>query len=604
MSGININISRVAYLTCDDMHANVVRAFVSCLHFDADLTAPSLFECQVLSTPFDLFFRIDELSKDRVRKLLIIIDYQSIMEQPKERLNDYFCVIRDTVLCFPEIDFFFDKTRWKENSLDIWSFFKKTSLGSSIIQECGDKVDFGFHSFRFLPDGLSILSFVEIRDDGFHVNEEAYLEIDKKDESVPWNPLKSILLGKKNLFDASNLRYLFKRHKADELRLNRNFKDVQDSRYFNLALCVEEERGQSLFNSLALFLNGYRVRPITSADELKGVNKNFKKGSEQDLKHLLILRDYDLQFPDASTESSDIKSARLWNFDPTVTNSVFHCLKESFKIGKLKENGWNPVRVFRNSVVANRMWHYQVRSDYWSNLQVIHTYFVSKGYQDQKGKTRMKFRLPGKQPLSSIEERLNHLLILPGLNKPVSGIYSPFQDIPDVKERYRSIRMEESRNPITTKRISADGHSVPLDLYNLVKSMVERAEAYYDDSRFVHAVIVANEAIEIMNGFHQALTLRAYRCQALAENAVAANVLGTDEEDLAIDTEFRLKRIIGQVLRLSSLGDEKGRKSQNTLNQIFNDIRLFCQTKEHFLAENVVIREIGHLNEGFFYTRG
>ena len=116
----------------------------------------------------------------------------------------------------------------------------------------------------------------------------------------------------------------------------------------------------------------------------------------------------------------------------------------------------------------------------------------------------------------------------------------------------------------------------------------------------IHSVIVANEAIEIINGFHQALSLRAYRRQALAENAVAANILGTSEHALAKDTEFRLKRIKEVITRLSSLGDYKRTKSKNTLNQIYNDIRIFCREKEHFEAESVVVRAIGHLNEGIF----
>lgn len=598
MSGININFGRVEYLTCDIHHARIAQEFVAKLHFDADLTAPALFGTQFISTPFDLFLRIDRLFSGHSQEISVIIDYQSILNlKDKSQRKDYFSVIRDTVLCFPEVGFFFDETVWEKNPCSVSDFFEKVSMGSKIFKDFSGDVDFSLHSFRFLPERREILPYVDIQEESVCFNENKY----RQDQEEKWNPLKFILLGRKNLFDASNLRCLFKRHKAEELNLKQNFFDMQNSRFSNLALCVEEERGQSMFNSLALFLNGFRVRPITSSYELKQVNQNSSGKNTPKL----ILRDYDLQFPDAPAESSDIKNARLWNFDSSAPKprSVLHCLRESIKIRNLKEKGWNPIKAFREEFNRNTLWHFQKDSDYWSNLSEVATCFVSKGFQDREGRTRLFFKLPVKQPISEIKERLDHCLVLPGLNKPVSGLYSPFHKIPLIEETFRKVQTEESNHPIITKRTSTEGHSVPLDLYNLANNMVGRAEAYYDESRFVHAVIVANEAIEIMNGFHQALSLRAYRCQALAENAVAANVLGTDENDLAIDTDFRLKRIISQVLRLSSLGDEKGRKSQNTLNQVFNDIRLFCQEKEHFLAENVVIREIGHLNEGLFFKR-
>ena len=103
-----------------------------------------------------------------------------------------------------------------------------------------------------------------------------------------------------------------------------------------------------------------------------------------------------------------------------------------------------------------------------------------------------------------------------------------------------------------------------------------------------------------MNGFHQVLSVRAFRCLSLAENAAAAGALGTSEEGLSKDTEFRLRRIRDVVTRLSSLGNEgyqKRNKSRNTLNQIYNDIRLYCKDKEYFKAEDEVVRAIGHLNE-------
>ena len=151
MSGININFGRVEYLTCDIHHARIAQEFVAKLHFDADLTAPALFGTQFISTPFDLFLRIDRLFSGHSQEISVIIDYQSILNlKDKSQRKDYFSVIRDTVLCFPEVGFFFDETVWGKDPCSVSDFFKKVSMGSKIFKDFSGDVDFSLHSFRFL----------------------------------------------------------------------------------------------------------------------------------------------------------------------------------------------------------------------------------------------------------------------------------------------------------------------------------------------------------------------------------------------------------------------------------------------------------------------
>ena len=71
-----------------------------------------------------------------------------------------------------------------------------------------------------------------------------------------------IISGYDNTFDASNLRYAIKFRKYLHLKVHnsRNFSKIQDSRFNNLAICIEEESKQNIFNSLASFTaSAYRL---------------------------------------------------------------------------------------------------------------------------------------------------------------------------------------------------------------------------------------------------------------------------------------------------------------------------------------------------------
>ena len=143
-------------------------------------------------------------------------------------------------------------------------------------------------------------------------------------------------------------------------------------------------------------------------------------------------------------------------------------------------------------------------------------------------------------------------------------------------------------------------HGVPLDLYDLAKGMISRASDYYGKGRFIKAAVISSEAIEVLNGFHEALMLQAYHILATSENAIAMNTIGGSESALAKDAKFRIKKIEHDVDRMLARSRKDRRDLKyNILNQIFIDCRSLCQAKEHFMAEDCFISALAHVNEGF-----
>ena len=130
--------------------------------------------------------------------------------------------------------------------------------------------------------------------------------------------------------------------------------------------------------------------------------------------------------------------------------------------------------------------------------------------------------------------------------------------------------------------------------------MISRASEYYGNGRFIKAAVISSEAIEVLNGFHEALMLQAYHILATSENAIAMNTIGGSESALAKDAKFRIKKIEHDVDRMLARSQKDRRDLKyNILNQIFIDCRSHCQAKEHFMAEDCFISALAHVNEGF-----
>lgn len=564
--GLNIRLSHFLYISADPAKAFSVEKQSST--WSNRINNPYTFSTAVIEHPFQIYSQIVENQKDKSIRLSVLIDYKSFMKFASKWAS-FSTVIRDSILCFPEINFYFDE-RPIDDSHGITNFLDfliKDGCWFSIPPEIVESVDINMHTFNS-----------EQPNDGGKAKRRRHPQADS-------GPYDELLIGKDNLFDASNIRFFLKELRYNELSLHRNYADIQKSRSKNLALCVEEERSQCLFNSLSLFLNGFRVLPVSSAGELYRAN--------QQLHPQIILRDYDLQFADASDNWERLKK----QYQLSDTSLAIHVIR-----------GWRfdqTAKIWETKLNSNNL--------YWNKFieAKTPTFYVSKGAQDKDGNRILFFDIPktnddnSQQFAKGVGKMELHL---PGIYKPVSGVYTPFHVINMIRERYEDIyKINDGKLPIITSRTEEGGHGVPLDIYNIVKSMVDRAEGYYKNNRFVHSLIVANDAIEIMNGFHQALSIRAYRCLALAENAVSSNIIGGDEKELMRDTAFRLNKIELDVTRISSIGNIKDNLNiinrRNVLNQIYSEIRVNCKDKEHFFAENSVIRSIGHLNEGYSFSR-
>ena len=522
----------------------------------------------VVSEGVELESFLDSYDK-KLSELYVIIDYVSFCDEKyNARINSI--KIRELILKYPEINFAFDEHLLHKYNVQDISFvdFLIPSENLSIVD---------FKKEVFLNEGKEEDK-EENKIKNLILKEMHTFDIDDKDgidESTKKKTYNSILrfcYFNDNLFDASNLRFALKALKYQSINVDkRNFARIQLSRSKHLAFIVEEERSQSLFNCYATYASGFRCLPVTTAQELNWLNG---------LKTVpnLILRDYDLQFPDEAGKE-DIHQIRGWRH----------------KRGDV-EIPWEPSLDGGNS--------------YWSSLcqydNLTRIPDAQKVYYISKGGERLKIRLQDSWGIKGSPNDNNNILILPGLEKPISGIYTSFAKI--LGEVYKDAiytKKNSKHDFIDTKRRQGD-HGVPLDIYYMVKSMVDRARLYFENKRYVHAAILAQEVIEVLNGFHEALLLQAYYILAVSENAIAMDIIGGDEDALRSDAMFRIHKIkyeIDRILRRTNkkenLLDNRRAFKYNVLNQIYSACRKSCKEKEHFKAEDCFISAMAHVNEGY-----
>lgn len=434
-----------------------------------------------------------------------------------------------------------------------------------------------------------------------------FLTLPEKDQYFILNLVHS----KDNLFDVSIIRYAIKLWKYAELDVHRhNFRSIQNSRRDNLAISVEEEDQQNLINSYSLFANGFRVWPVTSASELMSVNDQTQK---EEINPAIIVRDYDLQFYDSScVDNKDpreaIKKIRgyrdsldgEWTThvqDSTCWSSFYTVFKENAR--ERHQFASLPRKAFVSVCDRKDVKHpvYFVSKGKWNVKILPPGRFISRiGKKDSKEVIQMSHYYTDKKGD----------LCLPGLNKPISGIYTPFMCIPEIRQRFDSIKPDEKAYLDTNRECHSHGTS--LAIYSLVVSLIQRAEKYYQNEKYIHAAILAIEAIEYLNGFHEVLLLKAYQVLALSENAIAMNTVGGEEELLREDTLLRIKKIEDELEWLLRrvpkkwklfTYDERREFKYSLLIQIYSDCRLFCKEKEHFSSEDAFISAMAHVSDGF-----
>lgn len=630
-------------------------------------------------------------------------------------------IIAKTILKYPEVMFLFDES-WQEKQNDNKPNNEINFTDFLFYDGCDDVVSIykDYHQYRV-----------------WHEQPFAFIKRN-------WD----------NLYDGSNLRFAIKRYFYRQLCVSRyNFSAVQDSRKDYLAFCIEEEHSQIRFNSYALYTNGFRVLPISSAQDLKDFNSYLK---DCNLKFPpVVVRDYDLQFADEKTDDKHEETIDGVKVKINVIDDIRGVKFFDSSDCRLYQGRWHVL------TYDSKKKDY----DYWSSFLEYPVYFISKGGHGIKIAETDKFleksrkQLTTKQRKQLVKERIkiSFLLrgilderktelnddrqkqaealfdkrrelrkqikiidcnkrnndresvfldgtteqIVRGIEKPISGVYLPFHSFSKVKDRYQSFGLtkqiierealdlaEKCKNKkenrivknfilrkyrlyfedhipfawkvsrkisncpfegkehicsiekhiekeakskkqdwiISTERENHN-HGVPLDLYDLAKSMLGRATDYYQHENYIKAAVLAWEIMEVLNGFHEALTLQAYHIQAISENAIAMNVIGGSETALKEDTIFRIKKIKNEIDRILSRSNnddktdagqfntlktlwnrlsndakaERRELKYNILNQIFSDCRKVCKDKEYFGAEDCFISAMAHVNEGFTF---
>lgn len=382
--------------------------------------------------------------------------------------------------------------------------------------------------------------------------------------------LRTLLKVGNNMFDAANLRYVIKQWKIIQLNCSFNYQKIESSRKSHVAICVEEENEQCYYNCYVLFANGYRSLPVTSATFLRELLSVDLKGERT------IIRDFDLQFPDETQMSNNIN-----------------------EVDKIRGFKFDNEKQWQNFI--------DDKSEYWSvkDYSDNNVHFITYGYKGLVVEhNRSKVEISEDQSV----------LKVPGMTKPIIGIITPLSKyMVSLLKKTSSMRysVKDEEYVMVLDRENHQ-HSAPLDLYDMASSMIQRAEFYFNCNNYLLSAIVSQEVVEMLNGFHRALSLQAYYVHVKAENALAINVLGGDDKILAEDATLRVKRIKEDIDRMLAEKEDDRSSSMkkkirdatrlNVLNQLFSDCRLFCKEKEHFEAEDVFISEMAHINDGFSFS--
>lgn len=463
--------------------------------------------------------------------LIVVVDYFSFKKSGEEAPIQE--ILRELIVEYPEVKFVFHKTKDTPDSFG--NFLGIENVEATIKKEDGEYIT---ETFKVLDEYLHYI----------HTLDE-----NEPDEKDIIDAVKLLVHCESNLFDASNLRntikaYFFSgRDGCQNVKLN--YANIQTSRSLNLAYCIEEEKSQNLFNSYALYINGYRVRSINTLTELKTASAINKP------KPSIIIRDFDLQFEDKPAEGEE-------------------------------GNEINKIRGFDRTKQTLAL------DPYWKNLSSVKTYFITQASKNELRLSHPKERSDnGNAGFINDKEKGWGIV---GLQKPINGIYA-LHEIPDIKLVYRSCQDSSEFNIDRINSKGNTGHSTAPFMYHIAESLIDRAQKYYDIEEYMLAAILSREALEVLNGFHKTLMWKACHLHAISENALIMDQIGCNDKILAINTQKRLLDIKNEVARISG----KNKANKNVLSQIFNDIRQTCRDREHFESADIALKMMVHETHKF-----
>lgn len=530
----------------------------------------------------DLLFFLENLNLIRLSNLILIIDIYSLDSSTEKDNRQFF---KEIIVRYPEVKINF--LSFKNDWMSFFTMKDESTLNSTADESSKQTI--------IVP---SIHSFDLFNKDSFDL----------------------LIRGKSNLFDASNLRNYLKQDFYNTLNVKSNNFKAQESRLKNFALAVEEEISLAYFNGYALYANGYRSMPITSYIELD----SFKKYIGPNIYGKnIIVRDYDLQFEDNEIDADlifklrglkkqyrKIKEenkwkGRLYSFfrrQLKNLNKEYSSLLESYESINVNNGEKNLKEFYKKKLEFHKKnypffkiffglpkidIYWELKNDFWNCCDENYTTFFITRFDDKK--TIEKPYIDNKY----FKNKVNNsgiaidrkAAVLRGISKPISGIYS-LHEISEIENTYNAAKDEYD---ISTERESKDSHSVSPFIYHIAENMIKRAQKYYDEQMFLLSALLAKEANEILNGFHFTLTLEATYLQTVAETNLETEILGTEEDKIALNTSKRLTDVKIQVERLCK-SNNKAKK--NVLTQIYNDVRHICRQKEQFKAAEIALAEL------------
>lgn len=441
-------------------------------------------------------------------QLVVILDYQSYNIARDRTQRE---IVHKIILSYPEITFFFD-----EHPIE-------NTKGKTFLQQLlGDR----------RPEIVMNGQILE------HLHQFRLSDKDK-------DPFQLIESGFNNYFDGTNLRAIVRNQFYEDRAFHYNFKQKQTFRQTHSTICIDCEQQQSLDNSYACYVAGYRSIPISTFALLDIIMNDKLIDSNY------YVREFDLQFSDA--DDKNIDKIRGCKYD-----------------------------------TDNKKWIVTDSLNYWGNKKTI---FLTNNYD------ALSFQpLKIEQNYFSLPIPESKEFVVSGFPKPVTGIYNWTNKV--FNDLQYGFFVDNKRPDLS--RVGRR-HFHALDMYDIGTNMLNRSIKYYREGRFVFSALLATEAIELLNCFYSQLTLQLFYWKAKAENAIAVSILGGNEKDLVNDCILRIKTTKNDIKTLLipyKDNDKSNNKATNVLNQIFSDCRNYCKEKEHFESEDVFLEAMAELNEG------
>jgi hypothetical protein len=441
------------------------------------------------------------------------------------------------------------------------------------------------------------------------------------------------------LFDPSGIRAFLRDKLTRQLIKFKqdNYDKLHKSRKKNIAIVVDEEQYHTNLWGYALYDFGYSVIPVNYEKELietKGIlYPNQNEEAAIDGYKPLIIRDFDLQFPDLRSSNVDFcslckKEKKIAHKD--CGDSNMYAFRGIYK-PKLEDEKKSKSQGTQESLNHRSSLH-DCRNAFWGTFHGATTYVITQNSPYEKTNPFINQRngsvltKPGKyllweklytklRKVIAVAKRSliivnlraitdEHSLIkssglifdksksndnhdgyyyLVGLSKEVEGMYDLLNMPAYGKYRNNIIKQtyQNSRDyrEILKDRQNMDSHSIPPLNRTIVERLIKKAKFYYETKQYLLAAINASEALEVLNGLAKSLAYEALHLKVVSEVQMELRTKGVGNFKNVLNE--RINNVFRQKKRLA--GDNK-EAERNITMQIFNDLRVIYESHEQFGA--------------------